>query len=567
MDRERYQRLREVFQAVESLPEQERDDFLARACAGDQALMQEVQELLALEQDANGFLEGPLFAPRSRAAGPATVIDRKYLLTRCLGQGGMGEVYEAVHLGLNKKLAVKLILSDQPLHAWSLAQLRIEGRALGQLNHPNIVAVTDSGVDTEGGSTPYLVTELLEGITLDEHIKRHGPLDLEEALPLLEGIAEGLDEAHSCQILHGDLKPSNVFLVACSEAGFRAKILDFGLARFFSGSPEGDRDRDREERLAVSSPAVAGTIPYMAPELLDASAPTRHSDLFAFAVLIYETLTGMLPFGTTFDEVRSRQRQGCSPPSQARPELPPELDQVILSGLAGDTELRPLSARKLIAALREAYHRAKIRHWRSTERMRRLALAAALALVATFTGWASGHLPWFRHLESSLVDALFAMTPTRAPDPRIILIFLDKQDRTSLRAQGGGKLGKHLDSIFAAGAAGVGVDILLPESWSNLPAYAAPVIRHSDRLVFACSSAADGEIEGIEAVGGLVAEVLGPEKAARPLGFVNLVEDADGRVRKMRALFRDIKGRSVPSFAARGSVTNSRRRASLSSGS
>jgi serine/threonine protein kinase len=164
----------------------------------------------------------------------SVILDGKYRLDRRLGRGGMGVVYRAHHLGLQKTFALKLIASaDEAL----VARFRIEAESLGRLKHSSIVDVTDFGVDARAGGLPYLVMEYLEGITLSDLCRREGRLSSERALPLFESIAEAIDHAHAHGILHLDLKPGNVFVSDNGTAPETVKIVDFGLARFVSDSP------------------------------------------------------------------------------------------------------------------------------------------------------------------------------------------------------------------------------------------------------------------------------------------------------------------------------------------
>ena len=160
----------------------------------------------------------------------ARLVDGKYRLERRLSQGGMGVVYLARHVGLQREFAVKLIRSTGGWDAAQLARFRLEAETLGRLKHPGIVDVTDFGIDGRGGGLPYLVMEHLEGTTLMERCRSNGPLPMGEALPILAAVGRAIDFAHQHGVVHRDLKPANVFLCA-DGPGHAVKLLDFGLAR------------------------------------------------------------------------------------------------------------------------------------------------------------------------------------------------------------------------------------------------------------------------------------------------------------------------------------------------
>ena len=158
------------------------------------------------------------------------LVDGKYRLEKRLSQGGMGVVYLARHLDLQRLFALKLIRSTGGWKAPQLARFRLEAETLGRLKHPGIVDVTDFGVDPRAGGLPYLVMERLEGTTLLERCRSRGRLSLDEALPILAAVGRAVDFAHDQDVLHRDLKPDNVFLSGNGD-GLVVKLLDFGLAR------------------------------------------------------------------------------------------------------------------------------------------------------------------------------------------------------------------------------------------------------------------------------------------------------------------------------------------------
>jgi serine/threonine protein kinase len=195
--------------------------------------MKECPACLFCQEDAANVCPVDGTTLRSDLPG-STVLDGKYKLERRLGVGGMGIVYRARHLGLERTCALKLIRFKKEADRGFLARFRIEAKALGRLKHPNIVGVMDFGVDPREGGVPYLVMEYLEGQTLAEYCREAGPLPLGEALSIFDAIARAIDHAHEHGILHRDLKPANVFLSSSEPAGRTVKILDFGLARLLA---------------------------------------------------------------------------------------------------------------------------------------------------------------------------------------------------------------------------------------------------------------------------------------------------------------------------------------------
>src|SRR3954464_6587666 len=179
----------------------------------------------------------------SASATPGTgsipgILDGKYRLDGRLGEGAVGIVHRATHLGLKKVFALKLLKPGPALDPFLVARFQREAEALGRLRHPHIVDVTDSGIDP-GTGTPYLVMELLEGEPLSELCRTAGPLPLDRALPILDALADAVDAAHAQGILHRDLKPGNILLCGPEGGERTVKVLDFGLAEISASPSEG----------------------------------------------------------------------------------------------------------------------------------------------------------------------------------------------------------------------------------------------------------------------------------------------------------------------------------------
>ena len=218
-------------------------------------------------------------------SSPAETIDHAYRIEANLGAGAEGDVLQATRIADGAQVALKRLHLHRAADAEARARFEREARALNGLTHPHIIRMLDFGFDERG---PYLVTELLAGRTLDK-VLADGALDPELAVDLATQIAAGLGAAHAEGVVHRDVKPQNVF-IATTPLGYCAKLLDFGLARFF------DRDRWAEKESLTRDGAVLGTPLYMpAEQSLGQKADTR-SDVYALGVVLFEMLTGTPPF-------------------------------------------------------------------------------------------------------------------------------------------------------------------------------------------------------------------------------------------------------------------------------
>lgn len=496
-------------------------------------------------------------APLESVFDGPPILDGKYRLISRLGSGGMGQVYKARHQGLERLFSVKILRTHRRDDEDALRRFALEAEALGRLGHPNVVDVTDFGTDRD---ISYLVMEYLDGVSLAERLGT-GPLPIVEALEISSQVAAALDHAHAAGILHRDLKPANVFLVDGPKT--TVKLLDFGLARFFADPDEtpeavlpelvvpgivlpGQAERVSSRARAGETPSsqAMGTPGYIAPEILAGQSPTPASDLWAFGALIYSTLLGRPPAPAT-----RRLR-----PTEAAPNKEIELvvDELISSCLATDPASRPHNGEALVSRLRRTALRAEQKLWWRREAPRRLALAMLLGLLA-IPGIGLLRSP-LGGLEDRLIDLRFFLTPPRPVDVPVLLVEIDdatlEDDATALvdRAD---EVGRLLSRVLESGAAGVGLDLLLPESWGRSPAFAGLVVQHSERLALAAFSPPDGPVVGANALDGLVTAALGPSKAREVFGFVNIDRDGDGVVRRARTAYNVENGPARPSLAAR----------------
>src|SRR5881409_2218109 len=259
-----------------------------------------------------------------------------------IGAGGMGEVYRARDARLSREVAVKVLPASLVADAERLRRFEQEARATGQLNHPNILAVYDTGAH-EG--TPYVVEELLEGATLREKMTG-APLPVRKAADYARQIAQGLAAAHEKGIVHRDLKPENIFVTSDS----RLKILDFGLAKLSERGGSDEAQADMLSRTTDTVPGtVMGTVGYMSPEQLR-GAPTDHrTDVFSFGVVLYEMLAGQRPFQreSTVDTISAALKEDPPDLLALNSELSPALQGVVAHCLEKNPAERFQSARDL----------------------------------------------------------------------------------------------------------------------------------------------------------------------------------------------------------------------------
>lgn len=264
------------------------------------------------------------------------VVGGRYRIVRELGRGGMGIVFEAEHVGLAQRYALKVLHPREIGDDAALRRFEREARIAAKLDSPYLVRVIDVARTDDG--LPYLVMELLDGADLSERLASGSPVEARDAVAWMMQVAAAMVVAHEAGVVHRDLKPSNVFLMRRSG---KVKVLDFGVATFRSGS--GDE---------TSTKSVAGTPRYMAPEQLLGRPPDPRSDLWAIGVMLYRMLAGRHPFEatTTAGQMLAIQ-EGSTPLAELAPELPPALAATVERALAISPEARWPTARELLEAL------------------------------------------------------------------------------------------------------------------------------------------------------------------------------------------------------------------------
>jgi serine/threonine protein kinase len=285
-------------------------------------------------------------APGIGRLAPGALVAGRYRIQSLLGRGGMGEVYAAHDVMLKEDIALKTLLlsaNDDPQAALSLMTETRIGRKIG---HPNVCRIHDVGTHEEQGQAEaffyFMTMELIEGERLSRRLQ-HGPLRWREARAVAVQLLLGLGAMHAAGVLHRDLKSDNVMLTT-SRPEARAVIMDFGLSCWL-----------RAPGARQEASDCAGSLAYMAPEQLEGRALSVQTDVFAFGVVLFEMLTGTLPFapeGDTAQETAlSRRRQCSTVPSEWQPGLPAALDQLVLTCLRPRASERYSDTRRALRAL------------------------------------------------------------------------------------------------------------------------------------------------------------------------------------------------------------------------
>lgn len=307
----------------------ERESFLRLECETDSILYQEIADTLKWEDRMGSFLQEPLVALTlvARPFQAGEVIEGRFEIVRVIGEGGMGIVYEAIDRKRNQRIAIK---SAKPGFQRLLSP-ELEGAL--KVRHPNICLVNQiHTTKTDKGEVDFLVMEFLQGTTLSAHLAKDGKLDSAQALEIARQLCAGLSEAHRSGIIHGDLKSSNIILCQNEDGSVRPVITDFGLA------------------TSANHPSheVGGTPDYMAPEMWRGQKPSKASDVYALGVILYEIVTGRLPFASK--SLDSRLIRPPAPSTLAK-GIDPRWDRVLLDCLRDSPAARPSDAGQVIARI------------------------------------------------------------------------------------------------------------------------------------------------------------------------------------------------------------------------
>jgi beta-lactam-binding protein with PASTA domain/predicted Ser/Thr protein kinase len=261
------------------------------------------------------------------------LFDGRYRIIRKLGSGGMANVYLAEDEELGRRVAIKILNDRHAADDQFVERFRREAKNAAGLSHPNIVSIYDRG---EAEGTYYIAMEYLEGRSLKERIVEDGPLPIRDAIEVTRQILRAIGFAHRRGIVHRDIKPHNVLLVQDGPGDERFKVTDFGISRTTASQ-------------MTEAGSIVGTAQYLSPEQARGAPVDQRSDVYSVGIVLYELLTGMLPFtGETPLEIAMKHLSEVpKPPSELRPDVPPDLDMVVLRALAKDPADRFESAEEM----------------------------------------------------------------------------------------------------------------------------------------------------------------------------------------------------------------------------
>ncbi|HEX8773769.1 MAG TPA: serine/threonine-protein kinase [Pyrinomonadaceae bacterium] len=268
-------------------------------------------------------------------------LDGKYRLDERLGKGGMGTVYRATHLLIERPVAIKVLNPHFVEDEEAQERFRREARAAGRLQHQNVAAVTDFG-RTEDGLV-YIVMELLEGRSLRDVLAREAPLDAARAVSLMLQISAAVAAAHEARVIHRDLKPGNIFVVQRKHAPPVVKVLDFGIAKLAADALEEDEE---DQQTLTKVGVMIGTPRYMSPEQCDGGKMTPASDVYSLGIILYEMLTGTTPFSGSSALAIAMKHSSETPrlPREFVSSIPGPLEDVVLHALEKSPGDRPADA-------------------------------------------------------------------------------------------------------------------------------------------------------------------------------------------------------------------------------
>jgi len=351
---ERWQQVERVYESALAKDASERASFLEDACAGDDALRQEVESLLAYQERSEDFIESPaldvaakLIAMQKSTTAVSGQMINHYKIVAAIGAGGMGEVYLAEDTRLERRVALKFLPAHLTEDERYLRRFEQEARAVAALSHPNVCMIHE--VIETGDGRHCIVMEYVDGMTLSDSLKEK-PLTVREALDIAIQVSSALSAAHLAGIVHRDIKLENIML---RRDGY-VKILDFGLAKLTDKNWSGV-DNEAATRMLNTSPGVVmGTVYYMSPEQARGLPVDERTDIWSLGVVLYEMICGSHPFtgATPTDVIISIAEREPEPLTKCVPEAPMQLEEIVQKALAKKREDRYQTADDLQRDLR-----------------------------------------------------------------------------------------------------------------------------------------------------------------------------------------------------------------------
>ena len=347
----RWEQIKGLFHATLEHEPAQRPAFLARACAGDSPLRDEVESLLQSHEQAESFIE----TPAADIAAAVLTEDQPRLLAGqmvghfriagVLATGGMGEVYLADDTRLGRKIALKLLPPQFTINADRVRRFEQEARAASALNHPNIVTIHEIG---ETDSRHFIATEFVDGETLREHIA-NTRMTVGEVLDVAVQVASAVQAAHEAGIVHRDVKPENLML----RRDRIVKVLDFGLAKLAPQQAVVELQTPTHSKVETNPGVVMGTVGYMSPEQARGVEVDARTDIWSLGVVLYEMISGRAPFeGETPSHVIVSILESEPPPLVRDEEVPAELERIVAKALNKDRDGRYQTAGDLVLDLR-----------------------------------------------------------------------------------------------------------------------------------------------------------------------------------------------------------------------
>jgi len=394
---EQWHRVKEIFEAALGHAPEERSAFLGQACGGDDLLCSEVESLLSSYEQEKSFMETPAAALAARSLvseESAALVGQQfghYQIVREIGRGGMGVVYLAQDDSLGRPVALKLLPKHLTSDPNRLRRFEQEARAASALNHHNILTIYEIA---QLDGLHSIATEFIDGVTLRERI-RSKELELSETLNIAEQIASALVAAHEAGIVHRDIKPENVML---RRDGY-VKVLDFGLAKLTEQQPVERVNASTTITGTNTDTGVMGTVGYMSPEQARGESVDHRTDIFSLGVVIYEMVTGHMPFEakTAGNVIVPIPEQEPPPLAHYLPEAPAELQLIVNKALGQNRDERYQTMTELLADLKSVRSKRSAKSRFTAGRL--IVLAATLAVAV-------GGLLWFyassRTVKSSL---------------------------------------------------------------------------------------------------------------------------------------------------------------------